>query len=180
MITVVLLKTIDKNVIKKGTTENKKNLKLTNIHPKNDVLKTSKSQRYSNYYGLRKNRTASRTLTVIRGCRFLEPFQQKMENPVSILAPLEIRKGTLNLTFSVRWSFKVVKFWYKSLSHLHKVDFIVDFLDFGVYRKIDVFSIAFRAVKKSQKSSRGAPKGRQGDFGYAAKRSFWARGVPIQ
>jgi hypothetical protein len=44
---------------------------------------------------------------------------------------------------------------------LHKVDFIVDFLDFGPYRKIDVFSIAFRAVKKSQKSSRGAPKGRQ-------------------
>ena len=110
MITVVLLKTIDKNVIKNGTTENKKNRKLTNIHPKNDVLKTSKSQRYSNYYGLRKSRVGPRMLGVTRGTRIWELFLQKTEIPRSILAPLEIRKGTLNLTFSVRWSFKVVKF----------------------------------------------------------------------
>jgi hypothetical protein len=51
---------------------------------------------------------------------------------------------------------------------MHKVDFIVDFMDFGPCRKIVVFSIAFRAVQKSQKSSRGAKKGRQGDFGNPA------------
>ena len=61
MITVVLLKIVDTKVIKKGTTENQKNRKLTNIHPKNDVLKTSKSQRYSNYYGLRKSSVGSGT-----------------------------------------------------------------------------------------------------------------------
>ena len=31
-----------------------------------------------------------------------------------------------------------------------------------------------------QKSSLGAPKGRQGDFEPPTRRSFWARGVPIQ
>ena len=34
--------------------------------------------------------------------------------------------------------------------------------------------------KIDEKSSRGAPKGRQGDFGFLAVRSSWARGVHIQ
>ena len=70
MITVVLLKTIDKNAVRNGTTKIKKNRKIQNIHPKNDVLKTSKSQRYSNYYGLRKTRFASRRVAVLGGTPF--------------------------------------------------------------------------------------------------------------
>jgi hypothetical protein len=109
-ITVVLLKTIVKNVIKKGTTENKKNRKLTKHHPKNDVLKTSKSQRYSDYSGFVKSRVGEMMPTPVGGTAHFSPFWQKMRNSRAILAPLEIRKGTLNLTFSVRWSFKVVNF----------------------------------------------------------------------
>jgi hypothetical protein len=155
-------------------------MKLSKNHPKNDILKTSKSQRYSDYSGFVKSRVGSRMLTLVGTTAHFSPFWEKIGNWGSILAPLEIRRGTLNLTFSVRWSFKVVKFWYKSCSQMHKVDFIVDFMDFGPCRKIVVFSIALRAVKKSQKSSRGAKKGRQGDFAYSMMWSFWARGVPIQ
>ena len=110
MITGVLLKIIDKNVIKKGTTENKKNMKLTNIRPKNDVFKTSKSQRYSDYSGFVKSRVGEMMPTPVGGTAHFSPFWEKIGNWGSILAPLEIRRGTLNLTFSVRWSFKVVKF----------------------------------------------------------------------
>ena len=60
-ITGVLLKTSVKNVIKKGTTENKNNRKLSKNYPTNDVLKTSKSQRYSDYSGFVKSRVGSRT-----------------------------------------------------------------------------------------------------------------------
>ena len=100
-ITGVLLKTSNKNIIKNCTAENKKNRIVSNIHQKNDVLETSKSQRYSNYHGLRKSRVGSRRVTGLRCTWFLKLFQQKMEIPRSILAPCEIRKGTLNLHF---WS----------------------------------------------------------------------------
>jgi hypothetical protein len=109
-ITGVLLKTSGKNFIKKCTTENKKNRKLSKNHQKNDVLKTSKSQRYSDYSGFVKSRVGSRMLTLVGTTAHFSPFWEKIGNWGSILAPLEIRRGTLNLTFSVRWSFKVVKF----------------------------------------------------------------------
>ena len=102
MITVVLLKSSDNNVIKKGTAENEKNWKFTNIHPKNDVLKSSKSQRYSNYYGLRKSRVGAGMLGVTRRTRLWELFQQKVEIPGSILAPCEIRRVTKNRHFQHR------------------------------------------------------------------------------
>jgi len=60
-ITGVLLKTRVKNVIKKDTTENKKKQESINKSSKNDVLKTSKSQRYSDYSGFVKSRVGSRT-----------------------------------------------------------------------------------------------------------------------
>ena len=87
-----------------------KNKKLSNMHPNNDVVKTSKSQRYSKYCGLMKSRVASWTLPGVRGYRFLELLTQKMEIQGSILAPCEIRKGTLNLSFWVRCSFKAAQF----------------------------------------------------------------------
>ena len=99
-----------KNVIKNATAENKNNRKIIKTHPKKDVLKTSKSQRHSDYYGLRNRRVGCGRVAVLRATRFLEPFQQKMVIPVSILAPCEIRKGTRNLTFSVRKSFGGVNF----------------------------------------------------------------------
>ena len=71
-ITGVLLKTSVKNVIKKGTTENKKNKKLSNKLSKNDVLKTSKSQRYSDYSGFVKSRVGESMPTAVgRTAHFL-------------------------------------------------------------------------------------------------------------
>ncbi len=78
-------------------------------------------------------------LTLVGTTAHFSPFWEKVGNWGSILAPLEIRRGTLNLTFSVRWSFKVVNFEYESPSRLHWLDFIVDFIDFGRDRNIDVF-----------------------------------------
>ena len=64
-ITGVLLKTSVKNVIKKSTTENKKNRKLSKNQSTNDVLKTSKSQRYSDYNGFVKSRVGERMPTLV-------------------------------------------------------------------------------------------------------------------
>ena len=99
MITVVLLKTIDKIIIKRGTTKNNKNRKSTNPYPKNDVLKTSKSQRYSNYYGLSKSSVASRMLRVIRTYEFLDPFGPKMVSKGCLFENHENLKWHQNPTF---------------------------------------------------------------------------------
>ena len=85
-------------------------MKLSKNHPKNDILKTSKSQRYSDYSGFVKSRVGEMMPTPVGGTAHFSPFLQKIGNSSAILAPLEIRRGTLNLTFSVRWSFKDVKF----------------------------------------------------------------------
>ena len=99
MITVVLLKTIDKKITKRGTTKHNKNMKSTYPYPKNDVLKTSKSQRYNNYYGLSKSSVASRTLRVIRTRAFLDPFGPKMVSKGCVFENHENRKRNQNPTF---------------------------------------------------------------------------------
>ena len=57
-----------------GQQKTRKNKKISNIHQKNDLFKTSKSQRYSNYPGFGKSRVASRTLTAVRWNALLDPF----------------------------------------------------------------------------------------------------------
>ena len=42
-----------------------------------------------------------------------------------------------------------------------KVDFFIDFIDFGPCRKIVVFSMAFWGVQKSKKWTLGAPRARK-------------------
>ena len=66
-ITGVLLKTRDKNIIKNCTTENKKNIEFSKKNIKNDVLETSKSQRYSDYSGFVKSRVGESMHTAVGG-----------------------------------------------------------------------------------------------------------------
>ena len=47
-------------------------------------------------------KVGSQRVSVIRGCLLLEPFWRKMEIPASILAPLDIRRGTRNRAFQCR------------------------------------------------------------------------------
>ena len=84
MITVVLLKTIDKHGIKKGTTENKKNRKFSKNHPTNDVLKTSKSQQYDGYNGFVKGRVGGRMPTLVGGTAHFSFFLWKIGNSRAI------------------------------------------------------------------------------------------------
>ena len=73
-ITGVLLKTSVKHVIKKGTTENKKNRKLSKNHSKTDVFKTSKSQRYGDYSGFVKSRVGEGMPTLVGRTAHFSPF----------------------------------------------------------------------------------------------------------
>ena len=66
-----------KNIIKTYTTENKKISKLLDFLQKNDVLKTSTSQRLSDSYGLRKSRVASRTPNFLKARTFGHHFSRK-------------------------------------------------------------------------------------------------------
>ena len=66
-----------KNVIKKSTTENKKNRKIIIFHKKDDHLKTSTSQRLNDSYGLRKNRVGSRTPKILKARTFGHLFSRK-------------------------------------------------------------------------------------------------------
>jgi len=69
-----------KNVIKKGTTENKKNRKFINIHQKSNVLKNSKSQRYTDYSGFVKSRFS-------RECSATEFFVSNLSGKVRFGVP---------------------------------------------------------------------------------------------
>ena len=80
----------------------RKNKKLSNIHQKNDLFKTSKSQRHSNYCGLRKSSVGSGTLRPGIRQNFRGSFFEKMEIRRSILRPLEIRRATKNRHFQRR------------------------------------------------------------------------------
>ena len=93
MITAVFLKIIDKKVIKQDTTNNKKNRKLTNLHPENDVLKTSKSLRSGNYYGLRKSRVGRGMLPVEITNTTWRPFCRKWCAKGGFWDPAKSQKG---------------------------------------------------------------------------------------
>ena len=66
-----------------------------------------------------------------------------------------------------KWLPKCMKNAAKSTTGAPRVELFIDFIDFGPCLKNVVFWMSFREVQKSQKSSRGAPKGRQPDFDYS-------------
>ena len=67
--------------------ENMNNRKLTIFHTKNDVLKTSTSQRLSDSHGLRKNRIASRNVFPGKGRTFGYHFSRKWKFGCSFRHP---------------------------------------------------------------------------------------------
>ena len=137
-------------------------MKLSKNHPKNDILKTSKSQRYSDYSGFVKSRVGEMMPTPVGGTAHFSPFWQKMRNSRAILAPLEIRRGTLNLTFSVRWSFKVVKFLIQIMQSNAQGRFHRRFYGFWAVSKNRCFFDRVKGLPKITKiepwSEKGSPR----------------------
>ena len=106
----VLLKSIEKNVTKIGTTENKKSRKCIKKSLKHDVLQSTMSQRYGNYFGLGKSRVGEKMRHPENTRRSGSPFQRKRWKFDVHSGPIEIRRGTNNLTFSVRTLFEGINF----------------------------------------------------------------------
>ena len=100
---------------------------------KNDVLQSSKSQRYGNYNGLRKRRVGSKTLSPAPQCNEKSIFLRKWSLRGSILEPLEIQSRPKIIFWSIDRHFGRQKCYPKRLpnknvKHVWKKDTKNDFL----------------------------------------------------
>ena len=170
-----------KNVIKTYTTENKKISKLLDFLQKNDVLKTSTSQRLNDSYGLRKSRVGSRTVPPLKSRTFGHHFSRKLKFEGSFRHPWKSEGArqidilSINLCFwhkkwcqgalpeitwkkDEKWIEKKWFFGWKNLPKLCPVQWIHGFRHLWKSWEIDA-KMASKINEKSAKNRRGSDQG---------------------
>ena len=80
--------------IKQSTTKRNKNRTLANLHRKNDLLKTSRPQRDSDYCGFVKSRVARRTSRPGKQRGQIQFFEEKGRPKSAFLQIMKIENGT--------------------------------------------------------------------------------------